>query len=77
MERHNARFVKDLVTTFTCLWDVMEKALNYDMGMGVLQQQHQHIAGTRMKLPLILASLVAYVVLATIWICYSELVALY
>jgi hypothetical protein len=55
----------------------MEKALNYDMGMGVLQQQHQHIAGTRMKLPLILASLVAYVVLATIWICYSELVALY
>jgi hypothetical protein len=45
--------------------------------MGVLLQQHQHTAGNRMKLPLILASLVAYVVLATIWICYSELVALY
>ena len=34
-------------------------------------------SGKRMKLPLILASVVSYVVLATIWICYSELVALY
>jgi hypothetical protein len=33
--------------------------------------------GKHMKLPLILAFLVAYVVLATIWICYAQLVALY
>lgn len=44
--------------------------------MGVLLQ-HQHITGKRMKLPLILASLVAYVVLATVWVCYSELVSWY
>ncbi len=28
-----------------------------------------------MKLPLITASVVAYLVLATIWICYSELMS--
>lgn len=30
-----------------------------------------------MKLPLISASVVLYIVLAAIWICYSELVAIY
>jgi len=30
-----------------------------------------------MKLPLISATVVIYVVLATLWICYSQLVALY
>lgn len=33
--------------------------------------------GKLMKLPLISASVVLYIVLAAAWICYSELVAIY
>jgi hypothetical protein len=65
------------VTTFTCLWDVEIRRVNYDMVMGLILERPQLFTGKRMKLPLILASVVAYVALATIWICYAELVALY
>ena len=51
--------------------------VNYDMTMGSTLHQPRLLFGNRMKLSLILVSIVAYVVLATIWICYAELVAIY
>jgi hypothetical protein len=51
--------------------------VNYDMPMGSTLHQPKPLFGNRMKLSLILVSIAAYVVLATIWICYAELVALY
>jgi hypothetical protein len=51
--------------------------VNYDMPMGSTLHQPKLLLGNRMKLSLILVSVVAYVVLATIWICYAELVAIY
>lgn len=69
--------IEYFVTNFTCLWDVKILALNYAEEMEQLLEIPRLRCGVDMKLPIILASVVAYVVLATVWICYAELVALY
>jgi hypothetical protein len=51
--------------------------LDYDMDMELTPHMPRLPSGKRMKLPLILVSIVAYVVLATIWICSAELVSVY
>jgi hypothetical protein len=51
--------------------------LDYDIGMELISHMPRLPSGKRMKLPLILVSIVAYVVLATMWICSAELVSVY
>ena len=52
-------------------------AVNYHIAMGSHMYVPRLQSENGMKLSLILVSVVTYVVLATIWICYTDLVALY